>query len=227
MEANRGHLCPRCGAVIAPQVLAQDEGACPECELGFSSRPLTAGRSSHQRRTADRQRSARRRIQVFSDCTFQVYGLDAGWEGARWLRGWGYHDDRLTSVTLAHGPADLEAASVSVEISVGEHAWNHTATSLAQNLYRDGADATAPLRATFDAQDPTASWDPLTLIVDGHPMEWRALAGPHSWVAIASVEGAVVGVHANLLGPASCRLAGVSIDDYRSDPTGLFATGPE
>lgn len=164
---------------------------------------------------------------VFDECTFEVYGLDPGWEGGRWIRGWGRSRNVLTSVTLQHGPADLEAPSVSVETSIKQHAWHELAPTLAEQLYHDGAEASGSLRATFATKQPTSSWDSLILTVGGHPMEWRSLSGPHSWVAIARIDAAVVAIHANRLDPPSCRLASVDIGDYRSDPTGMFPEDPE
>ena len=108
--AGRGRLCTRCGALLPPPAPGSAEGAegtCPECGLGFAWAPLAARvgrpraslsrwppaprwpRPSPRRRPRRAPPDAAERARQVRRCGFPLYGLDASFEGRRWVGGHG------------------------------------------------------------------------------------------------------------------------------------------
>ena len=64
----------------------------------------------------------------------------------------------------------------------------------------DGAAHSEAMRWTFQQpENPTALLDDLDLNVDGQPTAWKALGDDRNWVALAVLDGVVVGAHARAI----------------------------
>jgi hypothetical protein len=183
--------------------------------------PSPTAQAEHERLRA--ARIARNRA-VASRCNFAVYGLDATWSGRRWFGGWSESDEELTSIELAHGDAFDETAPL-LRVATGRvsyaHAYRHlnltpeearrstirqAAQALAQHVWHSGADHSPALQATFTAADPTERWSPLSLLVEGQPVQFRSLIGSTSWVTLALVGDAVIAIQARSIEPDAVRL---------------------
>ena len=157
---------------------------------------------------------------ILRECGFDVYGLDERWTGSRWFGGSGASDVVITRVDLGHGDAlDDDAPLVRVETSTSRgHDERQVARTLAQHLWRDGAEHELVRRAFTDA-DPTASWTPLVLDVDGRRVTMRSLSAAATWVAFGPVGGTLVAVTARNVDPAEVGLARVRDADRYANPT--------
>lgn len=211
MDARSGHLCPRCGSVIPSlEVATRVEGECPSCGLGFTTAPLTARKGPiealRRLRNPRRGRSSISKADLES-CAFTVYGLDETWPGDRGVGGWGRSQRELTSLTLDFSvPGDSAAPHLRVETNSKPGGLRATATTLAQYMWKAGADHSNALQDTFTAQDPTAAWEPVEVPVGDRPHEFRGLTTDDRWVAIGQLGGSVVGINARRSKPGDYGL---------------------
>ena len=150
----------------------------------------------------------------FADASFSPYGLDARWEGARWLGGNASSDGVVTSLELAHGeePWDDASAQVGVEVRVqrstfGDGAPNAgiesallareqdsrfwIATGTLDPQVRAAAFPTGAGRGEF-----TAPWADLEIAIDGEPVAFRRLGDDGYWLAKAPYGRLLVGIEA-------------------------------
>ena len=204
-------------------VVVDDEGrgSCPSCGLGWTESPLLVstqrtvvpGAEARRRQQALGRIDAQRREAV-ARCSFPVYGLDGSWTGRRWLGGWGGHDGGLDRLELAHGDAwDENAALVrittwGVEVPLRRQQAAHT---LAQSLWHETGTRSEAMASTFSGEDPTASWLPLALPVDGDAVPFRSLSAGPRWVALGEIGSLLVGLTARNIAPADVAL--VTIPD--------------
>lgn len=230
MEDSRrpSFLCPRCGAVTEPAVLGPDgrgEGACPDCGLGFNSSAVfsrPAGgplREWWARRRGRRQSRAHQseRDHILRRRPFPIYGLDARWNGLRWVGGWGGSDDQIDHIGLGHGDPFDDAAQL-----VRVFTWRlssppermtvaNAARGLAEYLWHEGGAPHDLVRPTFTSEDPTASWSELVLPVEDQPVVFRSLAEGAFWVALGRTRECLVTVEARGIGPDDIGL--MTVDD--------------
>ncbi|HEX4775318.1 MAG TPA: hypothetical protein VFW74_00965 [Acidimicrobiia bacterium] len=222
-------LCSRCGGIIE---IGRDT-ECPSCGLGFSTSSAKVFRRTeqddetlHRAQQAAFERMREKQRLALAGCAFTVYGLDDAWVGTRWVGGYGAQEGRIDEVVLAHGdPRDRDAALVHVTTAVPagrppELKYRSVARRLAEAAWREGAPHAGAVHSTFNEQDPTARWSPLTVTVDGEAREFRSIAAPAAWVALADLDGAVVSVIARHVDTDDVRL--VTVDDLerylRDDP---------
>lgn len=211
MDARSGHLCPRCGSVIpATEATIRVEGECPSCGLGFTTAPLTATREPiealRRLKSPRRVRSSISRADL-KNCAFTVYGLDKTWPGDRGVGGWGRSRKELTSLTLDFSvPGDSAAPHLRVETNTKPGGLRATATTLAQYIWKAGAEYSEALRDTFTAQDPTAGWESFEIRVENRPHEFRGLMTDDRWAAIGHLGGSVVGINARRSKPGDYDL---------------------
>ncbi len=229
-KPDRSFLCSRCGAITEEAVVGPDgrgEGACPQCGLGFSvvgtlvaTFTGAADQSDKPAPPPSPHDAARQRRQedILRNRPFPVYGLDARWNRARWLAGWGTSNDEIDNIGLAHGdPFDRAAPVVRVAT------WRppprlpalltaaNAAHELAEYMWQEGGAPHDLVRPTFTSEDPTASWSELALSVDGHPVPFRSLAAGSFWVALARIGASLITIEARHLGPDDTGL--VTVDD--------------
>lgn len=234
MNRPRRGLCSRCGAVLEGVVVdSSGRGACPSCGLGWTERRLvSSGPTAVPRPGLERGRQRalgrvnRQRQQAASGWRFAVYGLDDSWTGRRWLGGWGGHDGGLDRLELAHGdPWHDHAALVRITTWAPTHRAaervfsreddlavrrRNAAKTLAQHLWHETSQPTDGLRATFTEANPVASWDPLTLRVEGAPVTFRSLRAGAHWVALGSLGDLMVALHARHLAADAVALMEVA-----------------
>jgi hypothetical protein len=202
-----------------------NQGECPSCGLGWTESALVVSRRSTAPPSAAderRQRKAlarrdRDRDAAVSDCRFSSYGLDDSWSGRRWLGGWGRRNNLLDRLELGHGDAwDDDAALVRIT------AWSDATTAdlrfrdriaaqnLAQHLWMQTGTHSDAVQSTFGAEDPTGSWDPLTLSVDGEATTFRSLRVGTSWVAHSGGDPDLITLSARHVEPSDIALVTVA-----------------
>lgn len=169
--------------------------------------------------------------EVLADSGFTSYGLSAGWNGRRWIHGWGTNrsagdtSDVLRSVTLVFGlPFETDDGPTPAWAEIETHRYpsgGHAeadrlavARSLAFEAWQDGADL-APVQRTYRGGDGdlTAHWESVELAVAGRMVPMRRLAHADQWWAVGVIDaGTVVSLKVRGLSPAQCRL--VEVTDY-------------
>ena len=153
-----------------------------------------------------------------------LYGLDQTWDGSRWAGGWGSGTGG-SNFELGHGdPKDDSAQLVRITTWSGsgypQSLINYigTARQLAQQIWQHGCDY-ADVRPTFQDQEPTQSWNDISILVEGELISFRSLAARPWWVAIARIDEMVVSICARCVRPEEVSL--VVIGDVDLYLTGL------
>src|SRR4051812_28022242 len=214
-------LCHVCGSTTFEQV-DDSHIRCVECGHGATFTRLVAVANpnpspAHLALADERFRDIDdQMLAAFTRASFRPFALDHRWPGLRRLSGHGGSRDRTTSLTLAFGDdvRDPTGPEIRVETRVRgfdaiddsamaakmdafmlarqqvDHLWRQTGVlrdDVRQSVF-------APDRA--GTGDPTASWQRVSLVVDGDPVEFAVLTEGEHWVAQAIIDERVVGIEA-------------------------------
>jgi hypothetical protein len=165
----------------------------------------------------------------FADASFSPYGLDARWEGTRWLGGNGSSDGVVTSLELAHGeePWDDASTQVRVEVRVQRRVFEHDAPNAgiaSALLAREQVSRFWMATGTLDPQvraaafptragrgEFTAPWADAEIAIDGASVAFRRLGDDGYWLAHAPHGRLLVGIEARVWPVESTGL--VTIED--------------
>jgi hypothetical protein len=77
---------------------------------------------------------------------------------------------------------------------------------LVSNLFHAAQEPLPQFKNTYVSDDPTGSWNRLTIDVDAVPVEFRSLYSGPFWVALRQYEDCLVSIEAHHVDPASVRL---------------------
>lgn len=168
------------------------------------------------------------REQALRACDFPLYGLDASFEGRRWVGGHGAANGVLSEVELAHGDALVEGAPL-VRVRTRrpdpgaprELAAGDAARDLSTRLWHEGSAEHRAVRAAFVDDDPLGSWDDVAVPVSGEPVAFKRLAAGAAWVALGHVGAQLVSLFARHVPLERVRLERVAdVDAYLADDGG-------
>jgi hypothetical protein len=220
---NRRRLCHRCGAVLEhPETGTSGTSSCPECGLSYSWKRLSvaSNEGAQTSRSVDFYQAHREaRDQIASQWPGPLFGLDARWNGSRWISGIGRSGGTLTDVELGHGNPFVQSSplvQIRTRLLLPPNPWpgrGHEAKRLAQMLWRDGASHEL-VRPTLSDSDPLRTWDEVRIDVSEAPVAFRILSADAAWVAVGETDGAAISVHARLTMAEATRLERVSANSY-------------
>ena len=188
--------------MVAAGATGPVHSACTSCGLGFTtSRAVAFKRESRSQRSRSRRRGpdkdaqrelvrfARHSDQLLRDRAFPIFGLDATWQGRRWLGGAGSRDGEVDRIELAHGDVwDEGVPLLRVETRRNRTlGYDHDiAQEIAQNIWHRGAEHSA-VRGAFTDGDPLATWSGAFVTVERQPLPCRFVVGGDWWGVILVV----------------------------------------
>ena len=230
-------LCPRCGGIMDRSAVDRSAfgeevrvTACRDCEFRTAPayfrtvEPCPASPESFANSwRLEQERSER--DDILRRLPFPVFGLEPRWAGLRWVNGWGTSGGNVRHLELTH--ADRRTRSRRLRIATLLFAPDDEsagielpdlAQQLAQNLWFHGAPH-ALVRPTFTDDDPTATWSPLIVPVDGQPTMFRSLTHGNAWVALSPRAAEyLVTIEAEDIDPGGITLVTIDdLDPYRND----------